>query len=275
MIVSGKPLAQKILEEVRLKIADKKLHPNLAIILAGNHPASRTYIKHKTIIGDEIGIHVTTYEFSPADQLLCKTKINELNSDPLIQGIIVQLPLYPGWESFDLVNMIAPQKDVDGFIPGSPFIPATAEGTWEMLKEFARIETQPVDAFLKNKSIVVLGKGKTAGKPIRDLLEKHGNASTLVDSKTLNPNDIIRRADIIISATGKKHIINAANVKEGAYVMGIGVGKEEIDGKEKTFGDVDEKGVENKAKLLCPTIGGIGPLTIACLLRNVYTASTR
>jgi methylenetetrahydrofolate dehydrogenase (NADP+)/methenyltetrahydrofolate cyclohydrolase len=276
MIVSGKPLAQKILSQVQKEIVAKKLQPHLAIILASANEASRMYIKHKTIIGDEIGIKVSTFEFAESVPDQCKETIDELNKDILVNGIIVQLPLYPSWFADDFVNKVALEKDVDGFLPDSPFVPATAEGTWEMLKEFASIEgTDSIETFLNGKSIIVLGKGKTAGKPIRELLKKNGYHSDLIDSKTANPDEIIRNADIVISATGKKHIIHKGNIKDGAYVIGVGVGKESIDGKMKTFGDIDEKGIEIKAKLICPTIGGIGPLTIACLLRNVFSAAKK
>ncbi|MDQ3099434.1 MAG: bifunctional 5,10-methylenetetrahydrofolate dehydrogenase/5,10-methenyltetrahydrofolate cyclohydrolase [bacterium] len=276
MIVSGKPIAQKILSEIQKEITEKKLHPHLSIILASNNDASRMYIKHKTIIGDEIGVKVSTFEFEESVPAQCIETIIALNKDILVNGIIVQLPLYPGWISDDYVTAVSPEKDVDGFLPGSPFIPATAEGTWEMLQEFARIEGfESAESFLKDKTIVVLGKGKTAGKPVRDLLEKKGFPSQLIDSKTDTPDRIIKTGDIVISATGKKHIINETNIKSGAYVIGIGVGREKIDGKTKTYGDVDEKSIEQIAKLICPTVGGIGPLTIACLLRNVYTAAQK
>ncbi len=276
MIVSGKPIAQKILEDVRQQIETNHLHPDLAIILAGENPASRMYIKHKTKVGAEIGINVITYEFAASVPDECMRTIDALNNDPQTNGIIVQLPLYPNWVTDNFVNRVAPQKDVDGFVPRTPFIPATAEATWEMLSEFARLEGYPItESFLQGKKIVVLGKGKTAGKPVRELLKTKGFDSALIDSKTKHPDDIIRESDIIVSATGKKNIINATNVKDSSYVIGIGVGKEIVGDTTKTFGDIDEEGIENRAKLICPTIGGIGPLTIACLLRNVSTATLK
>jgi methylenetetrahydrofolate dehydrogenase (NADP+)/methenyltetrahydrofolate cyclohydrolase len=126
------------------------------------------------------------------------------------------------------------------------------------------------DQFLTGKKITVLGRGKTAGKPTRELLEKKGFEVEVIHSQTASPDTIIKNSDVCISATGKKHIINASNIKNGAYVIGVGVGKDE---DQKTIGDLDEKGIENIAKLYCPTIGGIGPLTIACLLRNVVESA--
>lgn len=276
MIVYGKPISEKILQEIKKDIQSQNLTPRLAIILAGTNAASRMYIKHKTKAGSQVGIEVSTFEFSEESRTECMEKIQELNRDTDTHGIIIQLPLYQSWPPDEFVNAVKPQKDVDGFVESSPFIPATAEGTLEMLKEFARLESfSSIEAFLSNKKIVVLGKGQTAGKPVRMLLKSIGFESDLIDSKTENPDKIIRAADVIISATGKKNIINSSNIKEGAYIIGIGVGKENINGEINTYGDVDEVNVNAKAKLLCPTIGGIGPLTIACLLRNVKKASEK
>lgn len=275
MIVSGKPIAQRILDEIQKEIAHTKTNPHLAIVLAGDNPSSRMYIKHKTIIGDQIGIKVSTFEFDQAGKDQCKKTIDSLNNDILTHGIIIQLPLYPEWNADDFIKQVYPQKDVDGFLSESPFTPATAEGIWEMLKEFSAIEKcLSVEDFLNNKKIVILGKGKTAGKPIRDLLTAKDIPSELIDSQTTNPNQIISSGDIIISATGNKNIINASNIKDGAYIIGVGVNKEKVNGATKTYGDIDENSIINKAKLICPTLGGIGPLTIACLFRNVLKAAS-
>jgi 5,10-methylene-tetrahydrofolate dehydrogenase/methenyl tetrahydrofolate cyclohydrolase len=134
----------------------------------------------------------------------------------------------------------------------------------------ARIEGfDSIEKFLEGKTITVLGRGKTAGKPIRELLMKKGYEANLIHSQTPNPDDIIKNSDIIISATGKKNIINSSNIRPGCFVIGVGVNKE----GEKTVGDLDEAAIAETAKLYCPTIGGIGPLTIACLLRNVVQSA--
>jgi 5,10-methylene-tetrahydrofolate dehydrogenase/methenyl tetrahydrofolate cyclohydrolase len=141
-----------------------------------------------------------------------------------------------------------------------------------MLSEFARLDgEQSAKDFLNGKIITVLGRGKTAGKPTRELLMKKGYEVNLIHSQTPDPDGIIKSSDIIISATGKKHIINGSNIKSGSYVIGVGVGKED----EKTIGDLAEGEIAEIAKLYCPTIGGIGPLTIACLLRNVVASAKR
>lgn len=271
MKVPGKPLADSILNALKLEIQEDKLHPGLAIILANNTGASRLYVENKLNRAAEIGIEASLFHFDEIHQGEALDKIGQLNDDPKVNGIIIQFPVYDSWNFDELFQLVDSKKDVDGFKTDSPFIPATAAGVWEMLGEFARIEGfNSADEFLGGKIITVLGRGRTAGKPIRELLRKKGFAVNLIHSQTPNPDDIIRNSDVIISATGKKNIINASNLKSGAYVIGVGVGKED----DKTIGDLAEDQIADIAKLYCPTIGGIGPLTIACLLSNVVRSAT-
>lgn len=273
MKVSGRTIADRILQKIQTDTQIHHLHLHLVIISAGDDPNSKTYIRFKKEKAEEIGIKATLLFFTADQQKECMKAIQDLNSDPSVNGIITQLPLYPHWDIPSYVHSIAKEKDVDGFRPDSPFHGATAVGVWEMLGEFASIEGfASTEEFLANKSIAVLGKGITAGKPTIELLQKKGFQPTVIDSKTLNSNEILRNTDVIISATGKKHIINASNIKNGAYVIGVGMTKEMVDGTEKTIGDINPD-IAEKAKLYCPTIGGIGPLTIACLLRNVLCAA--
>ena len=129
------------------------------------------------------------------------------------------------------------------------------------------------EEFLKDKKIVVLGRGKTAGGPITRLLKKRGFEVESIVKETKNPKAKIKNGDIVISATGVKNIVNKSNLKRGAYLVGVGVGKETVDGKARFFGDINEEEVSKIAKLYCPTIGGIGPLTIVSLLKNVVSAA--
>ncbi len=143
-----------------------------------------------------------------------------------------------------------------------------------MLTAFSKAEGfSQAEEFLKEKNIVVLGKGRTAGAPTIRLLQKKGFNPTIIDLKTQHPNEIIRQANVVISATGRKHIINGSNIKNGAYVIGVGLGREIVEGQEKVYGDINDDEVSKKAKFYCPTIGGIGPLTVASLLSNVVVAS--
>lgn len=270
MKVSGIKLSDDILKKLERQIAKRKLKPALAIILAGDNPASKIYVKNKIRKAKDVGIDAKLFQFSKNQFNKVLKTINKLNADKKIHGIIVQYPTFVGWDYDALALQIVPQKDVDGFLANSPFNGATALAVWEMLTAFAKIERfKDAESFLQNKKIALLGKGKTAGGPIRDLLINKKINFALIDSKTENPDQIIKKSDVVISATGIKHIVNGSNIKKGAYVVGVGVGKE--DGR--IYGDIDEEGVAKKAKLYCPTIGGIGPLTIACLLSNVVKSA--
>lgn len=270
MKVSGTEIARRILDDLKIEIEQESLHPHLAIILAGPEPSSRIYVNNKLKRAKEVGIEASLLEFSESQKNECLNKIDQLNKDSSISGIIIQQPMYESWESEQFIQAVTSKKDVDGFKIDSPFKPATALGVWEMLSKFAHLEgVRTTEEFLKGKKITVLGRGKTAGKPIRELLSEKGFESELIHSKTENPDETIRNSDIVISATGRKHIINGSNIKSGSYVIGVGVDRDE---QGNIIGDIDEKAIDQKAKLYCPTIGGIGPLTIACLLRNVVKA---
>ncbi|MDQ3239683.1 MAG: bifunctional 5,10-methylenetetrahydrofolate dehydrogenase/5,10-methenyltetrahydrofolate cyclohydrolase [bacterium] len=276
MIVYGKNRADEIKDHLHTQIINNNLTPHLAIILASENQASKTYIKYKQIAALDIGITISVYNFIESELKECRQTIEFLNSDIEVYGVIVQLPMYPSWPTHELVESVNLEKDVDGFRTNSLFTPATGEAVWEMLNEFATIEKyDTVDSFLQNKQISVLGKGKTAGKPIANVLRNHNINFNLIDSKTLNPDSIIQQSDIVISATGIKNIINGQNIKKDSYIIGVGVGKETFDGENKIYGDINEDEIKNIAKLYCPTIGGIGPLTIACLLQNVVIASQK
>lgn len=274
MKVSGKEVADAISKKLQEEVEQLEVKPALAIILAGNNPASCIYVNNKIKRAEQIGIETKLLEFSQDQFSNVFETIRKLNNDENIHGIIVQHPTYEEWDFEGLVSKINPKKDVDGFLKDSSFNGATALGVWEMLTAFASLENffSP-EEFLKGKKVVLLGKGRTAGGPTRDLLNEKKITFTLIDSKTENPEMLIKNADVIISATGRKNIISGDKIKEGSYVIGVGVGKEIIDSEEKIYGDIEESSVSQKAKLYCPTIGGIGPLTIVCLLRNVMEAS--
>jgi len=268
--VSGREVADAILEKLEKEIKKKNLKPKLAIILAGSDPSSRIYVKNKIKKALQTGIDAKLFEFSKNQFNKCFQTIKKLNTDKKTHGIIVQYPVYESWDFDSLVQKINPQKDVDGFLEASPFMGATALAVWEMLTAFAKKEGfYKTENFLRNKKIVILGKGKTAGRPTIELLKEKGIELSIIDSKTPNPNKITKKADVVISATGIKHIINSKNIKKGSFVIGVGVGKD----NDKIYGDIDEEEVAKIAKLYCPTIGGIGPLTIVCLLRNVVKSA--
>lgn len=276
MKVSGKAVAEAILKKLEKEIKSKNLHPSLAIILANNNSASRIYVSNKIKTAKRIGIDAKLYEFSQDVQDKVLKTIKRLNEDSKTHGIIIQYPVYEGWNFEEFERKINPQKDVDGFLPNSPYSGATALGVWEMLTAFALIEGfKKAEEFLKDKKIVVLGRGKAAGGPTVKLLEEKGVEVESIVKETENPTPIIKSGDVVISATGAKNVVNKNNLKIGSYVIGVGVGKEVIDGKMKIYGDIKEDEVSQIAKLYCPTIGGIGPLTIVSLLKNVVESAKK
>lgn len=273
--VSGREVAEAILKKLDKEIKDKNLHRGLAIILANNDPSSRIYVNNKIKTAKRIGINAKLYEFTKGEKDKVLKIIQRLNKDSDVHGIIVQYPVYEGWNFDDFALNIDPQKDVDGFLKDSPYSGATALGVWEMLTAFSLLEGfKRTEEFLKHKKIVLIGKGKAAGGPTFKLLEERGFTPEVVVKDTPNKTRIIKSGDLVISATGVKNIVNKHNLKKGAYVIGVGVGKEIIDGKEKIYGDIKEEDVSKLAKLYCPTIGGIGPLTIVSLLKNVVQSAS-
>lgn len=276
MKVSGRDVADAISEKLQKQVSKLEVKPTLAIILAGDNPASRIYVNNKIKTAERIGIKTKLLEFSKHEFRVCLDTLQSLNSDKKINGIIIQYPVYKNWDFEKLISKVDPKKDVDGFLDDSPYRGATALGVWEMLTAFALLEGfKKTEDFLGDKKIVVLGRGKTAGKPIRELIESKGLGVEVINSKTENPEAVIKSGDVIISATGVKNIINKNNLKKEAFVIGVGVGKELADGKTRIYGDINEIDVAEVAKLYCPTIGGIGPLTIVSLLNNVIESAKR
>lgn len=276
MKVSGRDVADAISRNLKKEVESLAVKPCLAIILAGDNPSSRIYVNNKLKRAEEIGIEIKFLEFSENQFNDCVKAINELNADKAVHGVIIQYPTYKDWNFDELFLKVDPQKDVDGFNEKSPFKGATALGVWEMLTAFALLEGfKKTEEFLNNKKIVVLGRGKTAGKPIKELIESYGFEVSVISRDTENPDEIIKNSDVVISATGQKNIVNSFNVKKGAYVIGVGVGKEMIEGESKIYGDINEEEIKEIAKLYCPTIGGIGPLTIVSLLKNVVESAKR
>jgi len=273
--VSGREVAEAILTKLEKEIVEKSLQPGLAIILAGNDPSSRIYVNNKIKAADRIGVKATLYEFSEQELDKCLEKLVQLNNDLSVHGIIIQHPTFPSWDYDQLLHGLDPNKDVDGFLENSPFSGATALAVWEMLTAFSLLEGfKKTEDFLNGKKIVVLGRGRAAGRPIVKLLSEKGFNPEIVVKDTENPNDVISSGDVVIGATGVKNIINKSNLKKGSYVVGVGLGKEKIDGKDKIYGDINEDDVSEIAKLYCPTLGGIGPLTIVSLLENVVRVAT-
>ena len=284
MLIDGKEISKLVLNDLinEIKIITNKIKrpPSLNIILVGDNPASLTYVQNKLKKCSEIGINGNLIKQSKdvKDQDISML-IDRLNKDKNVDGIILQLPIPSHLNDRKLIETISPLKDVDGLTStnigllstGNPrFIPATAYGIMEILRK-EKIVTQ-------GKRIVVIGRSDIVGKPMVALLSgKDENATvTLCHSKTINLRDHTIDADIIIVAVGKVNILNGSMIKDGAVVIDVGINRVKNENTAKGYnivGDVDLGSIKEKASLYTPVPGGVGPMTIAMLMKNVCEAA--
>lgn len=275
-IIDGKfvssEVRKNISSEVKEFINATNVTPGLAVILVGNNPASAVYVRNKHKACLDVGMNsyeITMDENTTEDELLAK--IDELNSDPKVHGILVQLPLPKHISEEKVINRISPEKDVDAFHPTNvgkivsgkyEFIPCTPAGIMELL-HFYNVE-------ISGKECVVIGRSNIVGKPMALLLLAENGTVTVCHSRTKNLSDVTKRADILVVAIGKPNFVSADMVKPGAVVIDVGINRKE-DGK--LCGDVDFTAVEPIASMITPVPGGVGPMTITMLLKNTLTAA--
>ncbi len=265
MKINGRKIAQEILEDLKSKVQSLNITPALAIILIGNDPASIVYIEQKDLKAEEIGAKTAIINLESGIQSSeLKAIIEKLNTDPTIQGIIVQRPLPPHINSEDLSLTINPQKDVDGFHPNSKFEPPIFMAVIAILRQ---INIDP-----QNKNIVIFGKGEAGGKPIIEGFNKLNIKPIVIDSKTPNPQNLTKNADIVISAVGKSNIIKPDIIKQGVILISVGLHKGS-DGK--LHGDYDEEAVRDIASFYTPTPGGVGPLNVSMLMKNLVVSAEK
>lgn len=270
MKIDGKLIAQELLKDLSKrvkKLKNKKITPHLYIITFGKNPQTQSYLKQKLLKATQIGAKITIKKFSlntPHEKIY--KLIDELNSDKKVHGIIVQRPLIKNLSEEKISFSILPEKDVDGFNSHSKFSSPVALAVLKLIE--SAIDNQNILEFLKSKKIAVLGKGITAGLPINNLLKKYKIKFKTIDSKTKKKEKILKQSDIIVSAVGKK-IIKKDLIKKGVYL--IGVGMHTVDGKLK--GDYNEEKIKNKASFYTPTPGGVGPLNVSMLMKNLIDAA--
>ncbi len=282
-ILDGKKVAQKLKDELKIEIDNLKSKfncvPGLAVVQVGNVSASSVYVKAKTKAAKEVGINVFDHHLEETinqDKLI--NLINQLNIDKNINGILVQLPLPKTINEEIVLNSIIPEKDADGFHPLNVgklsisqkndeklLIPCTPYGCLLLLRE--------LNINLAGKNAVVIGRSNIVGKPMSQLLLKESCTITTVHSKTVNIESICRNADILVAALGKPEFVRKNWVKEGAIVIDVGINRIKInEEKSKLVGDVLFSEVKNIVSAITPVPGGVGPMTIACLLRNTTIA---
>jgi len=262
MLISGTSLAAKLDLQLRAKIDKLSLKPRLAIVQIGDNPESDSYVGAKKRGAEKLGIkvhHVQIKKHISTLELI--SKVQELGKDKNIHGIIVQLPLPTILDTKRIITAVPANKDVDGFNHESPFTPPVALGVLEIIKA--------TEKNLHSKNIVVLGRGITGGDTVIRTLDKLNIPHVVIHSKTHNPDEILKKADIIISAVGKPEIIKAKVLKPGVKLISIGITKT----KNGLVGDYNEEEIKDIASFYTPTPGGIGPLTVHFLMENVYEAA--
>jgi len=279
-IIDGKVLATKVRNEVSkavLELTKKNITPGLATVIVGNDAASSVYVKNKGKFAKEVGIKSFQYslsEFVTENELL--KLINDLNLNKDIDGILVQLPLPKKINSEIILNAVEPSKDVDGFnilnagniyLNRVGVIPCTPLGCLIMLRSITKS--------LKGMHAVIIGRSNIVGKPMAQLLLNEDCTVTTVHSKSNNIQKIVKEADIIVAAVGIPNLVKESWVKKGAIVIDVGINRIHYEDKVKLVGDVDFKEVESLASFITPVPGGVGPMTIACLLMNTVFQCSR
>lgn len=286
--IDGAAVAAKVMEETKARIAilaSRGVRPGLAVVLVGDDPASRAYVRSKDRKAAELGLHSVKHELpADTDQATLLALVAELNADPAVHGILVQSPPPPQINEAEVVLAIDPRKDVDGFHPvnvaklamedPTGFVPCTPLGCIRLLQE-SGIETA-------GKSALVVGRSMIVGKPMALLLMKRGAGGdatvTVAHSRTRNLAEVTRRADIIIAAIGRPHFLGAEHIREGAVVIDVGINRVGDPANPKGYrlvGDVDYDAVASKCAAITPVPGGVGPMTIAMLMANCVTAAER
>jgi len=286
--IDGAAVAAKVLVETKQRVdalRQRGIQPGLAVVLVGDDPASRAYVRSKDRKAAELGLHSVKEEL-PADttqeQLLAL--VEKLNADPAVHGILVQSPPPLQIDEAAIVRAIDPRKDVDGFHPvnvaklaledPTGFVPCTPLGCIRLLQE-AGIETA-------GKNAVVVGRSMIVGKPMALLLMKRGPGGdatvTVAHSRTKNLAAVTRAADIVVAAIGRPHFLGADHIREGAVVIDVGINRIDDPSNPKGYrlvGDVDYDAVADRCAAITPVPGGVGPMTIAMLMSNCVTAAER
>ncbi|WP_220250802.1 bifunctional methylenetetrahydrofolate dehydrogenase/methenyltetrahydrofolate cyclohydrolase FolD [Billgrantia montanilacus] len=278
-LIDGKQLSDQVLQEVASEVellrAEHDIVPTLAVVLVGEDPASQVYVRNKVKRAEEAGMCSIAHRLdAECTQDVLNKLIDHLNNDPKVHGILVQLPLPSHLNDEEVIASIHPAKDVDGFHPlnvgalasGRPsLVPCTPQGCMIMLSQ--------VHPDLSGKNVVVVGRSNIVGKPMAALLLQANCTVTIAHSRTQNIEALCLNADIVVAAVGRAEFINADWIKPGATVIDVGINAIDVDGKRKLVGDVDFESVARIAGAITPVPGGVGPMTIACLLLNTTRAA--
>jgi len=282
--IDGKKFAENLRADIARRAAilksEKDIIAGLAVILVGNDPASEVYVRNKAKQTCEAGMR--SFEFSlPAETAEAELleKIHILNNDPQVHGILVQLPLPKHIDEDKIINAINPEKDVDGFhvinagklaTGQASFVPCTPLGCLMLLRDYYKNTGEN----LAGKHAVVIGRSNIVGKPMAALLLGESCTITIAHSRTNDLPALLKTADIVVAAVGRPNMVKGEWLKKGAVVIDVGINRVEVDGKNKLVGDVDFASCAGVAAAITPVPGGVGPMTIACLLENTLRAAS-
>jgi methylenetetrahydrofolate dehydrogenase (NADP+)/methenyltetrahydrofolate cyclohydrolase len=278
MVLDGRSVAQKVLGEVKAGVerlrAETGASPMLAVVLVGDFAPSKIYVANKMKATESVGIATRDHVYPDGlAQRELQALLDQLNADRAVHGILLQLPLVPGLDEDEAIAAIAPEKDVDGLHPtnlgrllaGAPtVVPCTPAGCLEILDHYG--------AKLEGKDAVVVGRSRLVGKPLAQLLLARHATVTMCHTRTRDLAEHTRRADVLCVAAGRARMITGDMVKEGAWVIDVGINRLETG---RLVGDVDFDSASKRAQAITPVPGGVGPMTIAMLLKNTLAAARR
>lgn len=269
-IIDGTKVSIEIRKEIKKIIEEENITPKLAVIQVGDNKASDVYVRNKQKACLDVGINFELIKFNDTiSEDLVINEIKRLNNDFSVTGILVQLPLPTGFDEGKIINVIDPVKDVDGLtyqnvgnlvLENDCLVPCTPLGVMQLLKYY--------NVDLTSKNVCLVGRSNLVGKPLIQLLLKENATLSICHSKSLDIKNYTKNADVLIVAAGHPNLITKDMVKEGVVVIDVGINKE----GNVLKGDVDFEGVSKKASLITPVPGGVGPMTVACLLKNVVKA---
>jgi methylenetetrahydrofolate dehydrogenase (NADP+)/methenyltetrahydrofolate cyclohydrolase len=282
-IIDGKDYASRLRSKLKIAVNDlkekHKIVPGLAVVLVGSDPASEIYVRNKGIQTKEAGMNSFEYrlpENTAEDDLLAK--VEELNADKSVNGILVQFPVPKHMEQQKIIERILPSKDVDGLHPvNSGYLASGLKGLVPCTPQGASLLIKDSLPSLSGLHAVIVGRSNLVGKPIAQLLLKENCTVTICHSRTKNLQETCLSADILVAAVGIPELVKGDWVKDGAVVIDVGINRlpapEKGESKTKLVGDVDFEGAKNRASSITPVPGGVGPMTIACLLLNTLAAT--
>lgn len=279
MNIDGKALAESILFDLKNQVSElkkKDITPTIAVIQIGDDPGSTSYIRQKQKAADAVGITVI-HDHQPITLSTSNldTLIQKYNAEDTVHGLIIQRPVPKHLNDINVLNSVSIYKDVDGFVPGTKYSVPVAIAVEEILQKILEKlgKLDQLSDWLRKQKITVIGRGDTAGKPIAEHFQKHFQITPdIISSQTQNPDEIIKESDIVISCVGKPNIVRHDNSKRGVILISVGIWRDESG---KLHGDYEEDQIADLAAFYTPTPGGVGPVNVASLMKNVVKAANR